>query len=1302
MIARIQVRRDTTANWELHNPPLRLGEIGLDITNNKFKVGGESDSEGNFPKWNDLNYELGQWQGHTRTVQIGDSQVDIHDIKYGFQDDEGDVYINNDLFVNKDVKIEGNLTVRGDTTTVNTVNSTFKDNIIELNLDIDDTGNYNENLESGIQVNRGILDGDTESSFQRIYWQENDLKWVIDADLNVLGDLYSNGTKLWSINSFSDIWFNGTVGIGDFDQTDALDSLHILNTVEDSNPGVRIQNDEQTWAIYTRGSDSDKLKFVDISSTELGTTPFQIETNAPNNSLYIQGGTESTGYVGIGTSSPDVPLHIYKNHTSGTGEWLNIGFDDINPKKIEMGSSSYNAYMSLYGASGVENVKLNSSGDSYFMGGKVGIGTTNPLSQLSVNIDEDNSSVTDLRTINGIDVYNHDNSVGSKSAMLFKTPGSAIGWVGERISGDSMNLHLTTESNLGLTDADGNPESLGIPKVTFTNSGTVGIGTTTPNSVFEIVRGNPILTIRDTDTSVETVNAKLRLAESNPGDAVGNYWDIEYLISDLNFSYNGSPFMHIDYQGKVGIGTTSPEAKLTVDKTGQIGFIIQEEDSNEDVYRVHMMSSNSNDGYYIGYAANGVEGYKLNSNGDSYLMGGKVGIGTESPDQDVFGDAEKVLHMKSSNVATLRLESTHSAGSDFEISAGNSLRNVYMWNKSNGGILFATNNSEAMRITSDGNVGIGTTPLYELHVKKDQNARTNLVLQNHDTGTSADAQIFVETKPGGGDPQIHFQIDGVESYTVGIDNSDGDKFKISDYGSLGTNDRLTIDSSGYVGIGTDGPSSKLHVNGSSGVFAKITDSASTGTVETGLILERSAANTDYRVLNDGTFRVQTATDASTWTDIMTITDEGHVDFLGDVTSNGVQVGVWTPGTGENSNDIYYNTGNVGIGHTSPQTKLDVVGNISSTTTKKYYVDSGAGVEYIYVGKLRNSGSTDGYANIVVYNCVDHGQPNHSKLEVQVNQRGGLFTGNAILYGSRSFPSGVDNNVDVICCGENLEPSSTWNDPNVPEYQDIFVYIKFNDYVSGVVEVTHRNGLGWQKEQNSIGSTLPSGKVTIFDSSENIDFTVSDDGNVGINTSTPSTKLNIQSNTTIGNETLLRLQRPNGHGNSGFNQYYNSAAGSDPVLWGLNFGLEVSSDTDGKVGIKFESTSGTTTTSDKIIFRTANTNQVDIDNSGNLTATGNITSTSDITLKENIELISDPIEKVKELGGYTFNKKGEDLRMVGLIAQEVEKVLPEAVHENQEGIKSLAYGNMVALLVECIKKQDERIETLEKTIEKLKL
>ena len=112
--------------------------------------------------------------------------------------------------------------------------------------------------------------------------------------------------------------------------------------------------------------------------------------------------------------------------------------------------------------------------------------------------------------------------------------------------------------------------------------------------------------------------------------------------------------------------------------------------------------------------------------------------------------------------------------------------------------------------------------------------------------------------------------------------------------------------------------------------------------------------------------------------------------------------------------------------------------------------------------------------------------------------------------------------------------------------------------------------------------------------------ISSFGNVGINNTSPNTKLNIQSNTLVGNETLLRLQRPDGHGTTGFNQYYNSAAGDDPVLWGLNFGLSVSDDTDGKVGIKFESGTGPMNhASDKIFFKTSGSDKMVIDTSGNV-------------------------------------------------------------------------------------------------------
>jgi putative lipoic acid-binding regulatory protein len=51
------------------------------------------------------------------------------------------------------------------------------------------------------------------------------------------------------------------------------------------------------------------------------------------------------------------------------------------------------------------------------------------------------------------------------------------------------------------------------------------------------------------------------------------------------------------------------------------------------------------------------------------------------------------------------------------------------------------------------------------------------------------------------------------------------------------------------------------------------------------------------------------------------------------------------------------------------------------------------------------------------------------------------------------------------------------------------------------------------------------------------------------------------------------------------------------------------------------------------------------------------------------------------------------RATGVIAQDVEKVLPEAVHENKDGFKNVAYGNMVGLLIEAIKEQQEQIDAL---------
>ena len=106
----------------------------------------------------------------------------------------------------------------------------------------------------------------------------------------------------------------------------------------------------------------------------------------------------------------------------------------------------------------------------------------------------------------------------------------------------------------------------------------------------------------------------------------------------------------------------------------------------------------------------------------------------------------------------------------------------------------------------------------------------------------------------------------------------------------------------------------------------------------------------------------------------------------------------------------------------------------------------------------------------------------------------------------------------------------------------------------------------------------------------------------------------------------------------------------------------------------------------------------MDSSGNATATGDITAYSDIRIKTNIETITDALDKVIALRGVYYNRtdNGDTAQKLGVIAQEIQKILPQVVQEQSDGMLSVAYGNMAALFIEAIKEQQSQIEEL-KTI-----
>jgi hypothetical protein len=115
---------------------------------------------------------------------------------------------------------------------------------------------------------------------------------------------------------------------------------------------------------------------------------------------------------------------------------------------------------------------------------------------------------------------------------------------------------------------------------------------------------------------------------------------------------------------------------------------------------------------------------------------------------------------------------------------------------------------------------------------------------------------------------------------------------------------------------------------------------------------------------------------------------------------------------------------------------------------------------------------------------------------------------------------------------------------------------------------------------------------------------------------------------------------------------------------------------------------------------------------NIWTSGNVTAYSDVRVKENIEYISNALDKISKIGGYTYNRTdmldadGLPKRQAGVIAQEILPILPEVVEggptkADPDGHYSVAYGNLVALLIEGAKEEKAKRETLENEVAELK-